>query len=179
MINKLTGDISYHGKDFIVVDVGDIGYKIVVPGGVFSGETRVTVFTHEVAREDARELFGFRTMASLELFWKLIAISGVGPRGAQKIIYSDTHDALMTHIQAGEIGFLTRVPGVGKKTAQKILIELKGALVEGDVSSVDQSALSGLMSLGYPRREAEEALQHAVGDSTEERLRSALKVLGS
>ena len=181
MIAKLTGTILYRGQAFLLIDQGPIAYKVIVPEPAvaeFRGE--VTMFTHEVIRDDQRELFGFKSIEALELFWSLTTVSGVGPRSAQKIAYAGGVMDVKRKIMAGDLDFLTSVQGIGKKTAQKIILELKGVLVEeSPASGEDADAIEGLVGLGYSRRQAEEALA-AIGDTvkgTDARIRAALKRL--
>jgi len=180
MIVKLTGKIVHHGIGFVICERDGIGYKVNIPEDAAHGlQGELTLFTHEVIRDDVRELFGFLSMDGLELFWKLISISGVGPKSAQKIVYASDVSNVKGRIMAGDIGFLTDVPGIGKKTAQKIILEMNGVLVEGAVaSSLDGDAVEALTSIGYPRKQAEEALGKVEGDTTEARIRAALKLMG-
>lgn len=179
MIVSLTGEIQYYGLGYLVMNVGHVGYKILIPESAmsfFSGRT--TIFTHEVMRESERELFGFLSMDALELFWKLISVSGVGPKIAQKIVCATEIEDVKAHITKGDLAFLTHVPGVGKKTAQKIVLELKGVLLdEPTFSSVDQDAIDALVGLGYSKKDAQQALSGIDEASTEDRIRIALKSL--
>ena len=176
----LTGEVIYHGLGFLIISNQGIGYKVILPEDAAHGlRGMVTLYTHEVIRDSERELFGFRDVVSLELFWKLISISGVGPRIAQKIVFSGVVEKVKERIMAGDLAFLTTIPGVGKKTAQKIILELKGALAqEPDASVFDQDAIGALMGLGYSNRDAEQILSQVQADTTEERIRLALKFLG-
>jgi len=180
MIVKLTGHLSHHGVGFVICERDGIGYKVNIPEDAAHGlRGELTLFTHEVIREDARELFGFLSMDALELFWKLVSISGVGPKSAQKIVFSSDVANVKGRVMAGDIEFLTNVPGIGKKTAQKIILEMKGVLVEDALSSsLDGDAVEALTSIGYPRKQAEEALAQIEGETTEARVRAALKMMG-
>lgn len=179
MIVSLTGEIQYHGTGYLVVQVQGVGYKVVVPDLVaqrFSGTT--TIFTHQVIRENEQELFGFLSMDALELFWKLISISGVGPRIAQKIVCAHETSVVKSKIMNGDLAFLTSISGVGKKTAQKIILELKGVLAEEpELGALDSDAVEALIGLGYSRKDAEQVLGNIEADSTDERIRIALKSL--
>ncbi len=131
MMSYIEGEVIYHGAGYLIIKRGGIGYRVSLPDMVardFRGE--VELYLHEVIRDNERELFGFSSIDQLELFWKLIAISGVGPKIAQKIIFSKQIDKVRSKIMSGDLEFLTDVPGVGRKTAQKIILELKGALAE-------------------------------------------------
>lgn len=180
MIAMISGEVVYHGVGFLIVRSGQIGYKIFLPEDVahtLHGE--VTLYTHEVIRDSDHELFGLTSVDALELFWKLITVSGVGPKGAQKIVYADDIEKVKGKIASGDLTFLTNVPGVGKKTAQKIILELKGVLVDSESSmKFDEDAIGALQALGYSRRDAEQILSTVDGETTEERIRSALKILG-
>ncbi|MBI4437517.1 Holliday junction branch migration protein RuvA [Candidatus Uhrbacteria bacterium] len=179
MLSFIRGSVLFHGVGYLLVECKDLGYKITLPEHVaheFRGE--VMLYLHEVAREDGRELFGFRSVAELELFWKLIGVSGVGPKSAQKIVFSDAVERVKAKIMEGDLGALTNVPGIGKKTAQKIILELKGALVEEpDAAGMDADAVEALVGLGYSRRDAEAALGGVDAQDTESRIRAALRRL--
>ena len=180
MIASLQGTVSYHGIGFLIVENQGVGYKVILPEDVAHGfSSDVRFFTHEVIRDNERELFGFTSVEALELFWKLIAISGVGPRSAQKIVYADSIDQVKANIMTGSLTFLMNVPGIGKKTAQKIILELKGALAdEPEVPTVDQDAVEALVGLGFARREAEMVVSATDSDNTEDRIREALRMKG-
>lgn len=180
MITTLHGQIKYHGIAFVIIEVGGIGYKVNLPedrARELLGE--VMFYTHEVQRDDQHELFGFLSLEALELFWKLIAVSGVGPKVGQKIVFAGTVEKIREKIMKGDLAFLTDIPGVGKKTAQKIILELKGALVEdtGRPVGFDIDAVEGLVGLGYTRRQAEDVVAGLEAETTEDRIRAALKIL--
>lgn len=179
MICSLHGKVTCHGVGFVIVEVEGVGYKVIVPEDAAHGlSADVTLYTHEVIRDSERELFGFLDLSALELFWKLINVSGVGPRSAQKIVFVAPVDVVKGEIMKGNLSFLTDVPGIGKKTAQKIMLELKGALAEEpSVALLDADAIEALMSLGYSRRQVQDALSGLEAASTEDRIRAALKVL--
>jgi Holliday junction DNA helicase RuvA len=180
MITTLHGKIKFHGVGFVIVEVAGVGYRVNVPedrAHELSGE--VTLFTHEVQREDQHELFGFLSLEALELFWKLISVSGVGPKVGQKIVFANSIEKVKEKIMKGDLTFLTDIPGIGKKTAQKIILELKGVLVDDTVRPMgfDNDAIEALVGLGYPRRQAEDVLSGLEAETTEDRIRGALKVL--
>lgn len=180
MIVSLKGIITYHGLGFVIVENTGVGYKVLLPedrAHGLSGE--VLLYTHEVVRESERELFGFDSVGALELFWKLINVSGVGPKSAQKVVFAGEVERVKERIMAADLSFLTSVPGIGKKTAQKIILELKGVLAqEPEGADVDEDALEALVSLGYARRHAEQALTGLREDTTEGKIKAALKILG-
>jgi len=180
MISMLEGEVIYHGVGFIILRVQDIGYKVILPEDVaHTLKGNVLLYTHETIRDSDHDLFGLTSMTALELFWKLITVSGVGPKSAQRIVYSEEIESVKQKISKGDLTFLTNVPGIGKKTAQKIILELKGILAEvPDTAEFDEDAISALSSLGYSRRDAEQILSTVEGETTEERIRAALKMLG-
>ncbi|MBI4435063.1 Holliday junction branch migration protein RuvA [Candidatus Uhrbacteria bacterium] len=179
MMAYIQGRILYHGVGYVIVENQGVGFKITIPeSAAHEQQEAATLYLHEVMRDDGRELFGFLSMAQLELFWKLIAISGVGPKSAQKIVYADAIDQVKAKIMRGDLAALTDVPGIGKKTAQKIILELKGVLVEEpEFSSLDADAIEALVGLGYSRRDAQAALSGIDEGDTESRIRLALKRL--
>lgn len=181
MICLLSGTIDYRGSGFVLLRTNDVGYRIFIPKEhcrEFSGD--VSMYVHEVIRDNEREFFGFKEMHDLELFWKLIGISGVGPKGAQKIVFSGGSDKVRNAIAGGDLKFFTAVSGIGKKTGQKIMLELSGILVkESTEHDLDSEALEALMGLGFPRKEAEKALSAVDAETTEERVRLVLKGLPS
>lgn len=165
----------------MIVECHDVGYKVLLPEDVVrTAAGTVSYFTHEVQRDDQRELFGFETIDALELFWRLTSVSGVGPRSGQKIVFSAAPARVRENIMKANVAFLTAVPGIGTKTAQKIILELKGVLAEPDADgvSIDADALEALVGLGYPRRQAEEVLAMIDAASSEERVKKALRMMG-
>jgi Holliday junction DNA helicase RuvA len=178
MMSFLRGEVLHRGVGYVIVEQAGIGHKITVPEAFALDTDRVAIFLHEVVRDNERELFGFRDVDQLELFWKLVAVSGVGPKIAQKIVFTDTVDGMKAKIMSGDLAAMTSVPGIGKKTAQKIFLELKGALAqEPEVAVFDQDAVEALIGLGYARRDAEAALSGLDAQTTDDRLRAALKRL--
>lgn len=180
MIAYLSGSILSKGKDFAILVVQDIGYKVFISGptlDTISIGTTVTVYTHDHVREDARDLFGFTDSADLTLFEKLISVSGVGPKMAMTVLALGSH-RVRDAISKGDVGTLTSASGVGKKTAQKIILDLKGVLSEHGVTSADMDAVEALRRLGYSATEARDALAEVIGVSPEEKIKAALKILG-
>lgn len=181
MIAMIEGEVMYRGSGFVIVKSGNIGYKIFLPDTIaMTLRGNIVLYTHEAIRESEHELYGLTTIEALELFWKLITVSGVGPKSAQRIVFTEEIESVKKKISNGDLAFLTSVSGIGKKTAQKIILELKGVLVdeESSTSGGDEDAVSALQALGYSRRDAEQILSTVEGETTEERIRAALKVLG-
>ena len=145
---------------------------------------KARIWTHLYQREDALELYGFLFQPELELFETLIGVSGVGPRTALGILNVAPIDTLKRAIASGELSYLTKVSGIGRKTAEKIMVELREkfgkAMAAGPELKEEQDALEALESLGYSIREAREAL-HQVPETiqgTSQRVKEALKLLG-
>jgi Holliday junction DNA helicase RuvA len=180
MIAKLTGTIDHHGLGFVILELAGIGYKVTLPEDIaHTTKGEVSLYIHEAQRDDGRELFGFHDVEQLELFWRVTSVSGVGPKSGQKIVFAAPVSRVKERIMQGDVAFLTSIPGIGTKTAQKIILELKGVLAEDPKgASVDADALEALLGLGYPRKQAEDVLQMVDADSSEDRVRKALKLLG-
>jgi len=191
MISHITGKILLKGDRFVVLDVSGVGYKIYVSIDTMralgdKGE-EISFWTHLAVREDALDLYGFADYAEVELFEMLIGISGVGPKSALGIMGVAPLDTLKTAIASGDTTYLTKVSGIGKKNAQKIILELRDKLGVLESSSTngalkeESDAIDGLQSLGYSATEAREALKEIPQEikGTSERIKEALKHLGS
>ena len=189
MIGRLAGILLEKNPPQIVVDAGGVGYEIEVPMSTFynlpaSGE-KVVLLTHLVVREDAHLLYGFGTDAERRAFRQLLKISGVGARIALSVLSGMSVAELIEAVAAQESGRLVKVPGIGRKTAERLLLELKGKLGEG-VSGiainrprpVASDVMTALLALGYSDREALAAVkQLPEGLSVSESIRQALKSL--
>ena len=190
MIGRLTGTLAEKSPPQILLDVQGVGYEVDVPMSSFYnlpalGE-RVTLLTHFVVREDAQLLFGFLTAAERNTFRQLIKISGVGPRMALSILSGLSVGELAQAITAQETGRLVKVPGIGKKTAERLLLELKGKLGAdlgpagggASVSDAQADILQALVALGYSDREAQAAVKALPVDApVSEGIKQALKAL--
>lgn len=188
MIATLRGEISQIEDNALVVEVGGVGLRVFVPaplrGRLKAGEV-VLLFTHLVVREDALNLYGFESQADRELFTMLLGVDGVGPRIALAVLSTLTIDAVQRAVFTEEADILSRVPGVGKKTAQKIILYLHdrlkpaGALQQiAAMSDQDSEVLAALTALGYSVIEAQTAIQSLPKDApedVEERLRMSLQ----
>lgn len=190
MIGRIKGVLLEKAPPQIIVDVHGVGYEIDVPMSTLYNlpETgaEVTLFTHFVVREDAQLLYGFLTKEERTLFRLLIRISGIGPKIALSILSGVSSQLLSQAVATQEPGLLTRIPGVGKKTAERIVLELKGKLdttisseAEGAVTSnAKHDIVSALLSLGYSDREAQLAVKGLAPDiSVNDGIREALKAL--
>lgn len=180
MIATLHGVIRRKELRALVIDVNGVGYRVQTGGRLLSmpeGDT-VDVYTHLHAANDTMELFGFSTFDELGLFESLIKVSGVGPKSALAILSQNPADQVRQAILESDPALIMRTPGVGKKTAERIILELSGTLVQKGAPA-DDEALDALERLGYSRREAQEALKHVGASVTDvrDRLRDALKSL--
>mgnify|MGYP001610324502 CR=1 FL=1 len=183
MIGSLHGRLLDIQPASVLLEVGGIGYSVrLTPASVTNLRIGDEAFfyTHHHVREDAEDLFGFLTQQDQRLFAQLIAISGVGPKSAMTILSVGSAESVRAAIMAGDLATLTSVPGVGKKTAQKIVLELKGQLVDEDADvSGDRDVIEALQSLGYSSLQAREALKNMSVEikNTSDRVREALRVL--
>jgi Holliday junction DNA helicase RuvA len=177
VIARLAGRIVTKGPSRMVVDVHGVGYEVFVSLSTFSATPAegndVALDIHTHVREDAISLYGFSSSRERIIFEKLIGISGIGPKLAVTILSGAAVDELIGAIRRNDLGRLTAIPGVGKKTAERIVVELKDKLkdfAEGPTRGAAESdVLSALENLGYPRGHAEAALTRAMdgaGDST-------------
>ena len=191
MIGRLSGTLAGKSPPQVLVDAGGVGYELDVPMSTFFnlpalGEP-VQLLTHLVVREDAHVLFGFLTAPERQTFRELIRISGVGPRTALSILSGLSVDDLVRAVQQQDGVRLTKVPGIGKKTAERLMLELKGrlvatdAVVAGSASSAGSSSTDieqALLALGYNEREAAAALKGLpAGVGVSEGIRLSLKAL--
>jgi Holliday junction DNA helicase RuvA len=188
MIATLRGEIAQIEENALVLEVGGVGLRLFVPaplrGRLKVGEV-ILLYTHLVVREDALILYGFESQSERELFNILLGVDGVGPKVALSVLSTLTLDAVQRAVFADEAEMLSRVPGVGKKTAQKMALHLKDKLKPMDtlatvaaMSDRDSEVLAALTTLGYSVVEAQSAIQSLPKDApedTEERLRMALQ----
>ena len=185
MIGRLAGRLLAKQPPQVLVDVGGVAYEVDVPMSTFyslpaAGEA-VTLHTHLAVREDAHVLYGFATLEERGAFRQLIRISGVGARTALAVLSGLSVADLAEAVTLQEAGRLTKIPGIGKKTAERLLLELKGKLTEVD-SSVSKEkpsdVVNALLGLGYSEKEALSAVKGlAPGTPVAEGIRAALKVL--
>jgi len=188
MIGRLTGLLAEKNPPQIVLDVHGVGYEIDVPMSTFynlpaAGE-KVTLVTHFAVREDGHFLYGFLSESERFAFRQLLKISGIGARIALAVLSGLSVGDLAAAVARQEAGRLTKIPGIGKKTAERLLLELKGKLADttgvalpvADDSS--QDILNALLALGYNEREAGAALKQLPTDvGTSDGIRQALKLL--
>ncbi|HKW78998.1 MAG TPA: Holliday junction branch migration protein RuvA [Candidatus Limnocylindria bacterium] len=185
MIALVRGEVVARGNDHLIVDVHGVGYKVFVPR--HPSGTAVELHTHHVVRDDAQQLYGFETREELALFEMLITVPNVGPRAALSLLSVSRPASLAAAIASGDVAALSRAPGVGKKTAERLIVDLKSKIARGGTdrepagTPIDDEAAAALQALGYTAAEAVTALRAVppVGAaSTEVRLTAALRAAG-
>ncbi|MEN3371534.1 Holliday junction branch migration protein RuvA [Dechloromonas sp. ZS-1] len=189
MIGRLTGVIAEKNPPQIVLDVNGVGYELDVPMSTFynlpSVGDKATLLCHFAVREDGHYLYGFLSESERFAFRQLLKISGIGARTALSVLSGLSVADLAAAVARQEVGRLIKVPGIGKKTAERLLLELKGKLAEttgaalpATVDDAAQDILNALLALGYNEKEAGGALkQLPAGVSTSDGIRQALKLL--
>lgn len=200
MYEYIIGKVTFISPYYIVLETNGIGYQISVGNPYrYSGktETEMKVYLHQVIREDAHVLYGFNDLEEKQLFLKLISVSGIGPKSGLAIMASEDHGGLINAIENEDAAYLTKFPGVGKKTAQQMILDLKGKLGEletsaaavqtmADTSSTtayNQSlveAIEALGALGYSEKEIKRVmpkLEELELQKTDDYLRNALKLM--
>lgn len=188
MIATLEGRIVAKGENYVIIDVGGVGFKVYIPSSLLDrlGGTgqEVSLFTHMHVRENEIALYGCSTPDELALFELLLGVSGIGPRVALNIVSMMSSEALREAIARGDAAMLTRIPGVGKKTAERVMLDLKDKLGVGlefvsypALTHADAEVISALTSLGYSIAEAHAALRSLPPEDLplEERIRLALQ----
>ena len=180
MIGRLNGNLILIEDNLLLLDVAGVGYEVEVSAGVLANSpqtgVQLTLFTHFVVREEAQLLFGFADQRERDLFRAYLRINGVGPKMALALISSISPAALASAVQANEVGVLTKVPGVGKKTAERLMVELKsrldtllpdgiaslGSQVVGADRQAGREAEEALLALGYKPAQSADAVQQAL-----------------
>ncbi|WP_274292574.1 Holliday junction branch migration protein RuvA [Clostridium perfringens] len=199
MYEYIRGQFQGISKDYVVIELNNIGYKIFTSGNTMSNMPKVgdevLLYLEQIVREDFIGLYGFTTREELEMFKLLLSINGVGAKAALSLLSISTVNNLKYAIMIGDEKHITRAPGIGKKTAQRIILELKdklkpdeltseeGELIEGINDNSDYSfnineTLSALMALGYTEKEAQKALEKVDKTlSIENMIKESLKLL--
>ncbi|MGM0214632.1 Holliday junction branch migration protein RuvA [Enterococcus sp. AZ109] len=194
MYEYITGKLTYISPAYVVLDVQGVGYQIALGNPYrYSSklEQTITIYVQQIIREDAHSLFGFETLAEKQLFLRLLSVSGIGPKSGLAIMANEDHQGLIQAIEAGDVNYLIKFPGVGKKTAQQMVLDLKGKLTElvenpmslfyqGTDDNALAEAIEALQALGYSPKEtkrAEKVLEKESYQSTDEYLRAALKLM--
>jgi holliday junction DNA helicase RuvA len=186
MIGSIKGTIVLKTDKFLIVEAGGVGYKVAVSPDALSKVKKVGdevfLWIHTHVREDSFDLYGFLDYAELEFFQMLIGVSGIGPRSGLAILGIASIETLRKAIGTGDTSYLTKISGIGKKTAERIVIDLRdkmGAEQSGSSLQGELDALEALKSLGYSQNEAREALKKVSPDlDTNSKIREALKALG-
>src|ERR1700734_427807 len=195
MIGLLRGKLVDKRPNQVLVDVGGVGYQVLVPLSTFTGlgtlHAEATLLIHTHVREDQISLYGFLTAREKQCFELLISASGVGPSLALKILSGMSLDELVPAIRKGDLAQLVRIPGVGRKTAERMVVELRDKLAAVDVpetgkpatkSQLESDVSSALINLGYDEREVENALaksRRPENADFETLLRASLQILGA
>ena len=188
MIATLRGTLTHKADDFVLIEVGGVGLQVFAPAAFCEAATRgeqVSLYTHLVVREDSLTLFGFERAEEKEFFVLLLGVSGIGPRLALASLSTLNPDSIRRAVFHEQPEVFSRIPGVGKKTAQKILLHLQDKVADVDdlasvaaMDDVDTEVMDALIALGYSVVEAQSALQFMPKDAAPEveaRLRLALQ----
>ena len=192
MISYLSGKILNKGQGYIILRVGGVGYKVYINPTKYAEldiNQEVEFYIYQVVREDALDLYGFNNLEELEMFELLLSISGIGPKSALGALSISSVGELKSYIAQGDPSLLTKVSGIGKKTAERVVLELRDKINQAVGNRQQGSEINGLvsgdeidalMALGYSMQQAREALKKVdpnIEDSGE-RIREALKKLG-
>jgi Holliday junction DNA helicase RuvA len=190
MISRLTGTVIDVAEKYIVLDVHGVGYKVYCSidtiAGIKEGAS-VSLFTYLSVREDALDLYGFSSAEDLGFFELLIGVSGIGPKSALGILGITSAQTLKQAIGTGDTGYLTKVSGIGRKTAEKIVLELRDKMRANvnmkeapDSLRAESDVIEALKSLGYSQNESRDALKEVPAEivGTNARIKEALKILG-
>ncbi len=190
MISHLSGTIIELSEKFVVVDVNGVGYKVYCSTETLASlreDTPTSLFTYLVVREDALDLYGFASREEEDFFQLLISVSGIGPKGALGILSATSTNILKKAIATGDTSYLTKVSGIGRKTAEKVVLELRDKLkAHVDTKEnphelrAESDVVEALKSLGYSQNEARDALKEVPVEivGTNARIKEALKILG-
>lgn len=190
MISKLNGNIDYVSEKFLIINVNGVGYKVSAISDVLSTaktDNEISLWIYTAVRENAIELYGFRNINELSFFELLLDVSGIGPRSALGILGIAPIETLRRAIATGDTTYLNKVSGIGKKTAEKIIVELRdkfSAYKEDGLSEWqirdEEDVLEALRSLGYSQNEARDALKKISNETkgANARIKEALRLLG-
>jgi Holliday junction DNA helicase RuvA len=188
VIALVRGEVAVRRPDHVVVDVAGVGYRLAVSAETLrqvpAAGTGVTLHTHLIVRDDALQLYGFATEEERELFLLLLGVQSVGPKMALGVLSGGTPHDLTAALAAGDTAFFRAVPGIGKRTAERIVVELREKVEAPEIVISRESgpthahgeARAGLLDLGFPPAEAESLLQAAEGDTVEALIQSALRL---
>ena len=195
LIAQLTGKLAHKQPNSIIIDVGGVGYEVTVPLSTFYdlGEpgSDVSLRIHTNVREDAIQLFGFRTTREKELFLRLTSVTGIGPKLAITMLSGMAANELIAAIRNNDLARLTGIPGVGRKTAERVVVELREKLAKmtfevgemdatpraagAGVEAVRDDTVAALLALGYPKAVAEKAVERALSEEGDGSIEAVLK----
>ncbi len=189
MIGHLKGGVSAVRAGYAIISAGGVGYKVFTTRELLltlKQDGDASLWTHLAVRESILDLYGFSSEEELRLFELLLTVSGIGPKSALAILDIASVETLRSAVSTGNASYLTKVSGIGKKTAEKIVLELRdkvGVSTDGSGASLqgDEEALEAMRALGYSQAEARDALRKVPQEieRSNERLREALRILGS
>lgn len=192
MISFLAGKILNKGQNYVIIKAGDIGYQIFVNQALYADleiNQDIEIYTHQYVREDALDLYGFRNIEELEMFELLLSISGIGPKSALGVLAIARVENIKESIASGDPSLLTKVSGIGRKTAERVVLELREKIgnlkvetgnLKSGAGSASGDEIDALMALGYSMTQARDALRAVdpkIKDSGE-RIKEALKMVG-
>lgn len=177
------------GQGFVIVQTDNIGYQVFVNAGMYADlqiGQEIELYIHHNVREDAQELYGFRSFSELEFFKLLISVSGIGPKSALSVLTLASIEEIKESIAQGDSSLLNKVSGIGTKTAERIVLELRSKIGQisgervGGIGTISSDEIDALMALGYSLQQAREALRNVDTSVTDsgERIRVALRGLG-
>ncbi|MFN4181260.1 MAG: Holliday junction branch migration protein RuvA [Candidatus Paceibacteria bacterium] len=185
MLGSIKGTITHKDEKYILVENAGLGYRVHVYGDTLAGSIigeNIHLFLHTHIREDAFDLYGFPSMSELSFFELLITVSGIGPKGALGILSVASVESLKRAVKSGDTGYLTKISGIGKKTAEKIALELRDKItgvVESDTTD-NLDAIEALQALGYREHDIREALRTVDSkEPTNTKIKEALKMLSN
>ncbi|NOQ68171.1 Holliday junction branch migration protein RuvA [Patescibacteria group bacterium] len=189
MISYIKGKVIFKSESFIIVSTGNVGYKIFIMLDLNEIGQEVELFTYLNVREDALALYGFLEYKELDLFEHLISISGIGPKAGMGILSLADPETIKVAIAKGDSSILTKVSGIGKKTAERVILELRNKFSISDIENIEDKTkeigdysdtVEALVSLGYSSAEAKKALSNISPEIKDisERIKIALKELG-
>lgn len=181
MIARISGEIAEKLENGIVIDLNGLGYEIIIPSNFLVGlqeGQKILLYIAENIKEDEYSLFGFPTREARQIYYKLTSVNGVGPKAAMSILSAQSSEDVQNAILTDDVNLFSNVSGIGKKTAQRIILDLKGKLIEVERVQSDESdhAYQALISLGYSAKDAQSVLKEIDPSlSTQERIKLALK----
>jgi Holliday junction DNA helicase RuvA len=189
MISYIEGKIIFRGENFIIIKAGGIGFKVFILPNLNLENDEIKLFTYLNVKEDVLALYGFLSYKELELFELLISISGIGPKAGMGILSLADPETVKIAIAKGDSSILTKVSGIGKKTAERVILELRNKFSISDVENLEDKTkeigdysdtVEALISLGYSSIEAKKALSNIPPEikNVSERIKMALKELG-